>query len=112
LFTSIAFAADDNKILYPSSAAPASAPASSGVGNITLVVGLMLAAVGGWFVWRGRHASPRSSDGRALEIRETRALGNRQYLVVAAYEDKKFLLGVCQGRIDMLAPLHDEKPRE
>ena len=106
-----AFAADDNKILYPSSSASASAPAGGGLGNVTLIVGLMLAAVGGWFVWRGRRAPPRASDGRALEIQETRSLGNRQYLVIASYEDKKFLLGVCQGRIDLLAPLHDEKPR-
>ena len=35
----------------------------------------------------------------------TRSLGNRQYLVVASYEGQKFLIGVCPGRIDLLAPL-------
>ena len=36
---------------------------------------------------------------------ETRPLGNRQYLVVAAYDEKRYLLGVCPGRIELLAPL-------
>ena len=108
---SAAFAADDNKILYPASAAPAGVPAGGSLGNVTLIIGLALAAVGGWLVWRGRRATPRAANGHALAIEETRSLGNRQYLVVASYEDKKFLLGVCPGRIDHLAPLHDEKPR-
>jgi flagellar protein FliO/FliZ len=106
-----AFAADDNKILYPAGSAPKSAPAGGSLGNVTLVIGLLLAAGGAWFVWRGRGVTPRTADGRALAIEETRSLGNRQYLVVASYQDKKFLLGVCQGRIDLLAPLHDEQPR-
>jgi flagellar protein FliO/FliZ len=111
VFASVAAAADDNKILYPAGSAPASAPTGGGLGNVTLVVGLLLAAGGAWFVWRGRGATARTADGRALAIEETRSLGNRQYLVVASYEEKKFLLGVCQGRIDLLAPLHrDEKP--
>ena len=111
LFASAASAADDNKILYPASTAPASAPAGGSLGNVTLVIGLVLAAVGGWLVLRGRRGSPRTADGRALAIEETRSLGNRQYLVVASYAGKKFLLGVCPGRIDHLAALPDEKPR-
>ncbi|MBI5766925.1 MAG: flagellar biosynthetic protein FliO [Verrucomicrobia bacterium] len=110
-FASLTHAADDNKILYPSNSAPASAPATGGLGHVTLVVGLVLAAAGGWFVWRGRTNPARAADGRVLAIEETRSLGNRQFLVVASYQEKKFLLGVCQGRIDLLAPLHDEKPR-
>jgi flagellar protein FliO/FliZ len=53
---------------------------------------------------------------RALAVDETRSLGNRQYLVVASYEGKKFLLGVCPGRIEMLSALDGsgvkEKSRE
>jgi flagellar protein FliO/FliZ len=117
---SVAFAADDNKVIFPAGNATAtsasSVPAGGGLGNVTLVVGLVLAAVGGWFVWRGRLSAPLGRDTRQLALSETRSLGNRQYLVVATYEDKKFLLGVCPGRIDLLAPLHDapalaEKPR-
>ena len=47
---------------------------------------------------------------RRLAIAETRSLGNRQYLVVAAYDGRKFLLGVCPGRIEMLAPLDGGSP--
>jgi len=102
-------AVDDTKIIFPGASAPAGAPAAGSggsVGSVTLVLGLALAAAGGWFVWRGRRAAP---VGRAaqLVISETRGLGNRQYLVVASYENKKFLLGVCPGRIDLLAPLHE-----
>ncbi len=117
---SAVFAADDNKVIFPAGNATASsttaAPGSGSLGNVTLIVGLALAAVGGWFVWRGRLSAPLGRDQRLLSLSETRSLGNRQYLVVATYENKKFLLGVCPGRIDLLAPLHEasassEKPR-
>lgn len=111
-----AFAADDNKVIFPAgnatSASASAAATGGGFANVTLVFGLVLAAVGGWFVWRGRHAAPLGRDLRQLALSETRSLGNRQYLVVATYEDKKFLLGVCPGRIDLIAPLHDAVPAE
>lgn len=116
----VAAAADDNKVIFPgasgASSSSSSAPGSAGLGNVTLIVGIVLAAAGGWFVWRGRMATPLGKAHQQLAISETRSLGNRQYLVIASYEDKKFLLGVCPGRIELLAPLHDgapavEKPR-
>ena len=118
-FAAVATAADENKVIYPAGSAPAGIPSapSSGnsLGSVSLLVGLVLAGAGAWFVWRGRTAAPLGRDQRHLVIGETRSLGNRQYLVVASYEDKKFLLGVCPGRIDLLAPLHEEvvapKPR-
>lgn len=107
----VTIAADDNKVIFPggsgASGAATPAPGSAGMGNVTLVVGLVLAAVGGWFVWRGRMNPTLGKAAQQLAISETRSLGNRQYLVVATYEDKKFLLGVCPGRIDMLAPLNE-----
>jgi len=113
LCASSTLAADDSKVFYPASSAPASAPAGGGLGSLSLVLGILLAAVGAWLVWRGRRAAPRTAEGHALAIEETRSLGNRQFLVVASYADKKFLLGVCPGRIDHLAVLHDrdEGPR-
>jgi flagellar protein FliO/FliZ len=110
-----AFAADDNKVIFPaggSSGISPSASAGGSLGNVTLVIGLVLAAVGGWFVWRGRNAAPLGRDARQLTLSETRSLGNRQFLVVATFEDKKFLLGVCPGRIDLIAPLHDSSASE
>lgn len=75
-----------------------------------LVSALALAAAGTWWLWRSRaHAGPGSRPGRRLVIEETRSLGNRQYLVVAAYEKKKLLLGVTPGRIKLLCPLEADK---
>ncbi|HVS53696.1 MAG TPA: flagellar biosynthetic protein FliO [Opitutaceae bacterium] len=105
---STALAADDNKIIFPggSGAGPAPAAAAGGsLNTLTLVLGLALAAVGGWLVWRNRRGAPVGRDARALAIEETRSLGNRQYLVVASYEGKKFLLGVCAGQINLLSRL-------
>ena len=116
LAATAAVAADDSGIIFPrasgSSTGAAAAPVGGSLGSVTLIVGLVLAAVGAWLVWRGRMASPAGREGRQLTIGETRSLGNRQYLVVASFEDKKFLLGVCPGRIDLLAPLHDSSPAE
>lgn len=109
-----AFAADDDKVIFPGSSrteAPSKA-ASGGVNSITLVLGLGLAAVGGWLVWRNRRGVPIGRDHRLLAVDETRSLGNRQYLVVASYENRKFLIGVCPGRIDLLSPLDGTTPRE
>ena len=109
LLASVVGAADDNKIIFPSGGAHPAAPAG-GVGGtastMTLVLAFMLAAAGAWMVWRNRNA-PKNRESKNLTVEETKSLGNRQYLVVASYEGKKFLLGVCPGRIDMLAPLNE-----
>lgn len=101
----------DDQVIVPNSesAKPASPGAAPGNGMFTAVAVLLLAGAGAWLVWRGRQGklTNLNRQGRKLEIEETRPLGNRQYLVVATYQDKKFLLGVCPGRIDLLAPLHD-----
>ena len=107
-----AFAADDDKVIFPGASrgeAPAKAAGGS-VNSITLVIGLALAGVGGWLVWRNRRGAPIGRETRSLVIDETRSLGNRQYLVVASYADKKFLIGVCPGRIDLLSPLDGTAP--
>jgi len=74
--------------------------------SLVLVVALLLAAGGVWVLVQRRKAGPGGGrGGRKLQIDETRPLGNRQYLVVADYDGKKFLLGVTPGRIQMLTPL-------
>lgn len=105
-----AFGADEDKVIFPGGSAQNAAPAAttaSVANSLTLILGVALAGVGGWFVWRNRQrtAGGRVPNLRALAIDETRSLGNRQYLVVASYEGKRFLLGVCPGRIDMLTSL-------
>jgi flagellar protein FliO/FliZ len=117
-FATVAFAADDNTVFTPgaSRAEPPAKSATASLSSMSLVFGLILAGAGGWIVWRNRRGVPVGRDLRALAIDETRSLGNRQYLVVASYEGKKFLIGVCPGRIDMLSPLDGfsskEKARE
>jgi flagellar protein FliO/FliZ len=71
------------------------------------------AGVGGWLIWQGRRRSGAgvAAAGRKLAVAETRSLGSRQYLVVATYGEKKFLLGVCPGRINLLTSLEDDRPK-
>jgi len=79
-----------------------------GTRSWTLLMGaLMLAGGGAWFMIKRRGPGgflPGRSE-RKIVIEESRSLGNRQYLVVAGYEGKKFLIGVTPGQIQMLAPL-------
>ena len=110
-----AWGAEETTVLYPRSSAPAdtsSAVHSTGSNTALLVLALAAAAVGGWLLWRQRR-SPQglmSREARKLAVTETRSLGNRQYLVVADYDGRKFLLGVCPGRIDLLSPLDGVPP--
>ncbi len=68
----------------------------------------MLGGAGFWLLKRGQL---RSRAGVAvhqrLAIEETRPLGNKQFLAVAAYGDRKLLLSVCPGRVDFLCRLDD-----
>jgi flagellar protein FliO/FliZ len=103
--------ANADEVIVPNSSLSAKAPgapAATGSGPLTAVGVLVLAGAGGWMLWRGRAAGLKqfSRMPRQLAVEETRSLGNRQYLVVATYQDKKFLIGVCPGRIDLLSNLH------
>lgn len=99
-------------VIYPraTDAQPAAGSGSSAGYNSVLLVAIVLAAAAGWLFWRARLAPGAVAALRKLSIAETKSLGNRQYLVVASYEDKKFLLGVCPGRIDLLTPLEGDAP--
>ncbi len=94
-------------LLIPSSTGgtPSPAVAPSGLGAPTLIVALLCAGAGAWFLWRGRRQSGLRLSKGSLTVSESRSLGNRQYLVVAAYGKQKFLIGVCAGRISLLSPL-------
>ena len=113
-FVNAVVAADDNAIITPgaSRAEAASQPAGASLGSMTLILGVALAGAGGWLVWRNRRGTPIGREMRALAIDETRSLGNRQYLVVASYEGKKFLIGVCPGRIDLVSALDGSSSKE
>lgn len=106
-------AADDDAVLHPRGAtSSANAPVvgrASGPGVPLLPIAVLCAVAGGWLYWRHRKnpAGAGARSERRLVIAETRPLGNRQHLVVADYEGRKFLLGVCPGRIDLLSRLDD-----
>ena len=109
------FAAEDTDVIFPGGGAKPGAPAMApgdGLNSVSLVVGLLLAAVGGWLFWRNRRRIPAGREVRSLAINETRSLGNRQYLVVASHEGKRFLLGVCPGQISFLSALPDSTEGE
>lgn len=72
---------------------------------------LLLAAAGGWVLWQRKQGMSLLDQGnRKLRVEETRSLGGRQYLVVANYDGKRFLLGVTQGQIQLLSNLPDGQP--
>ena len=108
--------AKDASIIYPrnSEAGKTENPAAPLTARVTAAEfwssPLLLAGAAGWLFWRGRAAPGGAINVRKLAIAETKSLGNRQYLVVAAYENKKFLLSVCPGRIELLTPLDDSSP--
>lgn len=102
--------AKDSDVIYPREQRGADAPATAGrhgASNFTLIgLALVAAGAGGWLLWRQKNSpAGLGAKGQKLAIAETRSLGNRQYLVVADYDGRKFLLGVCPGRIEMLTPL-------
>jgi flagellar protein FliO/FliZ len=117
VLTLTALSADDSDVIFPGgneTAAPRApaATVSSGLNSVSLVAGIILAGVGGWYFWRNRRTVPASRVARSLAIDETRSLGNRQYLVVASHQGKKFLLGVCPGQISFLSALPDATETE
>ena len=75
-------------------------------GMLGLVV--VLAAAGVYLLKRGQ-LRPRAGAAahQRLAIEETRPLGNKQFIAVAAYGERKLLLSVCPGRIDFLCRLDD-----
>lgn len=106
----------EDPVIYPRNAA-ADAPAAAGKpeSNSSLYLAVaLLAGAGGWWLWLKRKGGLRNGLAGAsrLTIAETKSLGSRQYLVVADYEGKKFLLGVCPGSIELLTPLDGEKAQE
>jgi flagellar protein FliO/FliZ len=101
------FASDGQGNYLPGSPSAGVSPVSGdpGMGALTVIGAMLLAGVGGWLLLRGRKLPFPGRVAKKLSIDETRSLGSRQYLVVASYEGKKMLLGVCPGRIDLLTPL-------
>ena len=121
LLAAPAFGADkaaETEIIYPRPVPTAGAPAvagrsETGFNPSLLILAAAAAGAGGWLLWRQRRspAGLIGREARKLAVTESRSLGNRQYLVVADYDGRKFLLGVCPGRIDLLSPLDEVREK-
>ncbi|MEQ9825052.1 MAG: flagellar biosynthetic protein FliO [Puniceicoccaceae bacterium] len=87
-------------------------PSGSGLmGSLALFL-VMLAAVAGFWIYtkRGGNSIRQFGVSKDLRIRETKALGNRQFLVVVEYGEQRMLLGVAPGVINHLCYLETPEP--
>lgn len=66
------------------------------------------------FARKGKLTLKPNMDGQGLVVAETKALGNKQFLVVVEYGSQKILLGVGPGMINHLCylttPFEDREP--
>lgn len=96
-------------ILYPADNRPAPSPgqpaASPGAGPVWVFVLLVGLGAGVWWAWRRRNPVDAVRRRGGIVIEDTRALGNRQFLVVAGVDGRRFLLGVAPGCIRLLSDL-------
>ena len=102
-------------VIYPRGSAPAeksssSASSGSSLNSFFLLGAAAVAAGAGWWLWQKRRTGIVNGQAAKLAIVESRSLGSRQYLVVADYDGRKFLLSVCPGSIDLLTPLDGNPP--
>ncbi|MGB8170742.1 MAG: flagellar biosynthetic protein FliO [Chthoniobacteraceae bacterium] len=89
------------------------APATGGTFQLAIYFVLLVSLLGGGvYVMRNGlgFLQPKPKGPRKLDITETRMLGNRQFLIVAEFEQRKMLIGVCPGRIDYLCTLSGAEP--
>lgn len=90
-------------------------PGIDAVGKLFLYFAI-IAGIGGSLVYITRHGLPfrhtTATKDRKLQLLETRPLGNKQFLVVVAYEDSRMLLGITPGKIDYLCPLDTSSQSE
>ncbi len=78
------------------------------LGYVLTILVLAVAAAGVLFKGGFMAFKGASKAERKLHIEESRSLGHRQYLVVAEYDGRRFLLGVCPGSIEYLSGLDSE----
>jgi flagellar protein FliO/FliZ len=90
----------------PTVARPADSPST---GYIVFVVLCLGGGAWLWFRAKGKGRSLKTT-GSEISIDETRPLGNRQYLVLTSCRGRSFLIGVSQGRIDLVSEVPSSDP--
>jgi len=100
----------DDTLIYPSSSAPPQGeslvvPSAASRSGWVFAILVGFGAAGFW--WWQRHRASQGPLGQAngLLVEQSRSLGNRQFLVVAGCDGRRFLLGVTSGQINPLAEL-------
>lgn len=98
-------------VIFPQPVEPAVArPADSpSIGYIVFVVLCLGGGAWLWFRAKGKGRSLKT-NGSEISIEETRPLGNRQYLVLTSCRGRSFLIGVSQGRIDLVSEVPPSDP--
>ncbi len=100
-------------VIYPRNSPEARARVTEGSGfSLWSVLGLVAVLGGaGFYLLRRNQAGTRGGIAvhQRLGIEETRSLGNKQYLAVATYGERRLLLAVCPGRVDLLCRLDGEE---
>ena len=98
-------------VIFPQPVEPAVArPADSpSTGYIVFVVLCLGGGAWLWFRAKGKGRSLKTT-GSEISIEETRPLGNRQYLVLTSCRGRSFLIGVSQGRIDLVSEVPSSDP--
>lgn len=100
----------DDTLIYPSSSAspeahPLVVPTSTSRSGWVFAVLVGFGAAGFWWWQRRRAAQGPLGKSAGLFVEQSRSLGNRQFLVVASCDGRRFLLGVAPGQINSLAEL-------
>jgi len=78
------------------------------IGAVCLVAALLISAA--WLFKRSRFFPLVKGAESQLKILESRAVGNRNSLLVIQYSDQKFLLSVCATGINFLSTLPPSAP--
>jgi len=97
------------EMIVPDASAPGAGSALTGIFYV-----IFLGALGtiAWYFWRQRSPVAAGCSSKALkgiQIGATRSLGNRQFLVVARYNNKELLLGVGPGFINKVESFDVQK---
>lgn len=113
--TAEAVEADEGKLLQPRDLSDTiyagQKKDSSLMWSVTLFIFMVLVIVGFWVYSKwGGNGLRKLAVSNELHIRETKPLGNRQFLVVVEYGEQRMLLGVAPGMINHLCYL--ENPDE
>ena len=94
-----------NTVIFPQPLEQGAARVSSSTPSSAYIVFVLLCiGVGAWLWFRAKGKGRNlTSVATEISIDETRPLGNRQYLVLTSCRGRSFLVGVSQGRIDMIS---------